>query len=72
MKFESLGGSQGPEKPEFLEDLRGFEGQEGLEASESSGGLVWFRSWQLRKRHHFWWASQTNFSPSYFVIVYNI
>ena len=26
-----------------------------------------FYSWQLRKGHHFWWASQTNFSPSYFV-----
>ena len=26
-----------------------------------------FYRWQLRKRHHFWWASQINFSPSYFV-----
>ena len=26
-----------------------------------------FYSRQLRKRHHFWWASQTNFGSSYFV-----
>ena len=28
---------------------------------------VFFYSWQLRKRHHMWWASQANFGPSYFV-----
>ena len=25
-----------------------------------------FYSWQLRKRHHFWWTSQTIFVTSYF------
>jgi hypothetical protein len=29
--------------------------------------LCLFYSWQLRKRHHFWWASQTNVDPFYFV-----
>ena len=29
--------------------------------------LCLFYSWQLRKRHNFWWTSQTNFGPSYFV-----
>ena len=29
--------------------------------------LCLFYSWQLRRRHNFWWASQTNFGPSCFV-----
>ena len=32
-------------------------------------GPRFFFRWQLKKRHYLWWASQTNFDPSYFVRV---